>query len=77
MITDLLEADVNGNLPMTSAMPVEESDGPPREGSENEKLLQKTSLLTYLSDRPKLVSFTSEQPNWEFTHCNNCNVAAF
>ena len=60
VITDILEADVNGNLPSKkSAAAQEATDGP--QGRDDKKVKQpQTSLLPYLSDRPKLVSFCDE-----------------
>lgn len=53
MITDILEADHDGKLPNT-VMP---SDKESTDGQESEEEPRKeTSLLPYLSDRPKLVS---------------------
>ena len=55
VITDVLEADLDGNLPTheVTNKNLESADGE----NEDEKL-QKTSLLLYLSDRPKLVSLS-------------------
>ena len=58
MITDVLEADLDGNLPTTMQPKVSNRDLESVDGVQESEDLQKTSLLLYLSDRPKLVSFT-------------------
>lgn len=52
MITDILEADHNGKLP---GMPTgkESTDGQENESEQQQEI----TLLPYLSERPKLVSF--------------------
>ena len=58
MITDVLEADLDGNLPTTVQPEVSNRDLESVDGVQESEDLQKTSLLLYLSERPKLVSFT-------------------
>lgn len=61
VITDILDADLNGYLPNTVSGDKESHDGPLREEGQKAKP-QETSLLPYLSDRPKLVSCHQEWP---------------
>lgn len=57
MLTDVLEADLDGNLPTTVQQKVSSKNQESVDGEQENEELQKTSLLLYLSDRPKLVSF--------------------